>query len=1307
MSSEAESRIVRSYRLFSQGAGVLAVVVGSLALLGWLLNIPALTSIIPGLATMKPNTALCFVLAGVSLWLIQSHSGDGNGLGFRNIRAARMLGGAIGLAGLLTLPEYFFHLSLGFDDVLFHRTLLATGVLHPGRMSGATALGFLLLGSSLLFTSDRRPYLAQGLALLTSLNGFVACVGYLMGARALYDVPAYSSIALHSAILFAVLGLAVLAARPGLGVMVAVTSEYMGGVMARRVLPFVIALPILFGWLRWRGQLSGIYGTEFGIALRTLAEIVTFATLLWLSTVWLNRADQERREFQRRNYDLISIVASSDDAMLSLDLSATIISWNRGAEKLFGYSAEEIIGQTIATIIPPELQEEAKEFLGGIREGRTVAREQTVRRHKDGSRVYVSLVVSPVRDFDGRIVGSAAVAHDISERMRAREARERLAAIVDSSDDAIISKNLDGTITAWNSGAEKLFGYRASEAMGQPILMLLPPDRANEEAEILARIRRGESVEHFETVRLHKDGHQMEVSVTISPIKDGSGQVVGASKIARDITARKQVDEELARSRQALEVKTLLLQSVLDSMSEGLIVADEQGKFIVWNPAAEKIVGLGPANISSEDWTGHYGLFLTDRVTPFQADQTPLARAIEGESSSAIMFVRNPEVDEGVFIEAYASPLKDTHGTVRGGVVAFRDITVRNRAEERLREYERVVESVEDMILVLDREYRYVIANRAFLNYRSRKKEEVIGHRVDEILEKDAFVSIVKAKMDQCFQGNVVRFELDYNYPDRVAKTLFTSYFPIEGANGIDRIACILRDITERKRSEAALRTSEERFSKAFRNSPLAITIATEVEGRYLDVNDAFLNMVGRERAEVIGRTGLEIGIWAQESERAEMLRQLTETGRVTEFRKQHKTKAGEIRETEVSADLIELNGQSCVLAIVRDITETQRLEAQFRQAQKMEAVGRLAGGVAHDFNNLLGVILGYSDLAHGLITPESAANRYMEQIKKASHRAVGLTRQLLAFSRQQVVFPKILDLNEVVQNVTTMLQRLIGEDVAMSFHPTASLGSIHADPGQIEQVLMNLVVNARDAMPSGGEIIIETAHAELDEHYVSMHPGAHIGEHVVLAVSDTGCGMDETTKSKIFEPFFTTKGVGQGTGLGLSTVYGIVKQGGGTIFVYSEPDKGTTFKIYFPRVSGEAEHIEQPEVKGEFPRGTETILVVEDDEYLRELNVSMLQSAGYQVICANNAEAALEIVKATDREIDLLLTDVIMPGKSGVELATLAKAIRPNLHSLFVSGYTGDVVALRGGQIPEATFLEKPFTRSSLLKKVRSALQS
>jgi two-component system, cell cycle sensor histidine kinase and response regulator CckA len=333
--------------------------------------------------------------------------------------------------------------------------------------------------------------------------------------------------------------------------------------------------------------------------------------------------------------------------------------------------------------------------------------------------------------------------------------------------------------------------------------------------------------------------------------------------------------------------------------------------------------------------------------------------------------------------------------------------------------------------------------------------------------------------------------------------------------------------------------------------------------------------------------------------------------------------------------------------------------------------------------------------------------NHHLEHIKKASNRAVSLTRQLLAFSRQQVIFPRLLDLNKIIQELTPMLQSMVGEDVATSVRPTLPISNIHADPGQIEQVLMNLVLNARDAMPGGGKIIIETAYGNVDQHFVSQHPGMHTGQYVVLAVSDTGCGMDEVTMAQIFEPFFTTKGVGNGTGLGLSTVYGIVKQCGGYISVESKPGQGTTFRIYFPSVAAKAECLAESYEEAEFPMGSETILVVEDEESLREVAVSMLQDAGYQVIQAKGADAALDMVKVANPRIDLLLTDVIMPGKSGVELLEQAIAADPNLHWLFMSGYSGDLATVRGGLLQGASYLEKPFTRNSLLQKVRSVLRA
>jgi len=910
------------------------------------------------------------------------------------------------------------------------------------------------------------------------------------------------------------------------------------------------------------------------------------------------------------------------------------------------------------------------------------------------------------------------------ERKRAEEALSASEAkyrrLFETAQDGIlILDGYSGLITDVNPFLIRLLDYPREEFIGKTLWDIGPFKQIQESKRAFRELQDKEYV-RYENLRLEtRRGRRVNVEFVSNVYGVNRERVIQCN--IRDISARQQPEEsfaaqgkelirqaeELARSRQALEDKTLMLQSMLDSMSEGLVVADVEGKFIIWNPAADKLLGLRAANIDIQEWSRHYGLYLPDTVTPFPSDQLPLARAIQGEASTAVMFVRNPELAEGIFLEAYASPLKDNHGMVTGGVGAFRDVTESRRAEATLREYERVVEGLDEMILVVDRQYRYVIANRAFLNFRGMSVEQVIGQFAAEVVGQDVFTTRVKEKMDECFLGNVVHYEMTYDFPNLGKRELSVSYFPIEGRAGVERIACVLRDITERRVAEEALRKSEERFSKAFRNNPLAITISTEADGRYLDVNDAFLKLLGFKRRDVIGHTAAELRFWGEPLERMEMLRQLKEEEQVAKHHTLYRTAKGEIREAEVWAESIELDGQPCVLGITSDVTEMRKLEAQVRQAQKMEAVGRLAAGISHDFNNILSIILGYSDLSLGLIPPESPVNRYLSQTKKAAERAALLTQQFLAFSRKQVVFPKILDLNDIVHNAINMFLRLVGEDIEIEFRPTIPLGSIKVDPGQIEQVLMNLVVNARDAMATGGKIIIETGEAELDEGYVSRHPGSHAGRHVVLGVSDTGCGMEESIKSQIFEPFFTTKAVGQGTGLGLSTVYGIVKQSEGYILVYSEIGKGTTFKIYFPRVIEKAEALVLSREVAEPPRGSETILVVEDDKTLREITVKLLQDGGYRVVEAKDAEEALTIMAASQPEVDLLLTDVIMPDKSGAELARQAKESHPNLRSMFMSGYTGDLVGRQGVLMEEASFLEKPFTRRSLLVKVYAALHS
>jgi two-component system, cell cycle sensor histidine kinase and response regulator CckA len=393
------------------------------------------------------------------------------------------------------------------------------------------------------------------------------------------------------------------------------------------------------------------------------------------------------------------------------------------------------------------------------------------------------------------------------------------------------------------------------------------------------------------------------------------------------------------------------------------------------------------------------------------------------------------------------------------------------------------------------------------------------------------------------------------------------------------------------------------------------------------------------------------------------------------------------------------------VQAIGRDVTERKHLEQQLLQAQKMEAVGRLAGGVAHDFNNLLTAITMSTDIAIRKLDPADPVRRHIEEIRKAAERAASLTRQLLAFSRKQILQPRVIDLNYLVEDSTNMLRRLIGEDIEVHTKLEPGLDQVLADPWQIEQVLMNLMVNARDAMPGGGRIIIETASVYLDEEYSSFHLAAQAGHYVMLAVSDTGCGMDEVTRARIFEPFFTTKEVGKGTGLGLSTVYGIIKQSGGYIWVYSELGIGTTFKIYLPRIKRDVDVEESTESDAKTARALDTVLLVEDEAVLRNLAQEILEMSGYRVLVAATGEEALHISKQHEGEIHLLLTDVVMPGISGPELETKLKAQRPAIKVLFMSGYTDEAIVQHGVLNENVDFIQKPFTAISLLKKIREVL--
>jgi two-component system cell cycle sensor histidine kinase/response regulator CckA len=517
---------------------------------------------------------------------------------------------------------------------------------------------------------------------------------------------------------------------------------------------------------------------------------------------------------------------------------------------------------------------------------------------------------------------------------------------------------------------------------------------------------------------------------------------------------------------------------------------------------------------------------------------------------------------------------------------------------------------------------------------------------------------------------------------------------------------CIVRDVTGLRRAEAALRGSEEHYRLLFDANPQPMWVFDRESFAFLAVNQAAVDHYGWSRDEFLDMTAVDIRPPEEVPALLELMGRLEDAPlRAGVFR--HRKQDGTLIDVETMGNPLWFYGRPAVIVLANDVTERRRLEEQFRQTQRMEAVGQLAGGVAHDFNNLLTVIIGYCDLLFHSLTDRTPELRRVEEIHRAASRAASLTRQLLVFSRKQAIELRVLDLDEVVQGMVPMLSRLLGEHVQLNIPRALLLGHVKADPGQVEQVVMNLAINARDAMPDGGTITIALADVELDAAPRGIDATLRSGPHVMLAVSDTGCGMDAATRVRIFEPFFTTKEVGKGTGLGLATVYGIVQQSDGAIQVESEPGRGATFRIYLPRVKPAAIAAEVAAARAKAAFGRETVLVVEDEEVLRSLEAEVLAGHGYNVLVAGDAQQALAVEERCEKTIALLVTDVVMPGRSGRELAREFVRRRPGTRVLYVSGYANDAF-VGGGLLDEGSwFLQKPFSPAALAQKVRDILDT
>jgi two-component system cell cycle sensor histidine kinase/response regulator CckA len=618
-----------------------------------------------------------------------------------------------------------------------------------------------------------------------------------------------------------------------------------------------------------------------------------------------------------------------------------------------------------------------------------------------------------------------------------------------------------------------------------------------------------------------------------------------------------------------------------------------------------------------------------------------------------------------------------------------------------------ISENAADMIAVVDMNGKRIFNSLSYQKALGYSPEELQASSAFEQIHPDDRARVQKAAEDAKSSGMGTTLEYRLRHKNGEWLVLESTSSVIRDEKGDpEKLVIVNRDVTERKRAEEALRRSEAGFRSVVQDAPYGIYRASAA-GRFLQVNPALQKMLGYELIDELLSKDLTSEIFRNPEEYQRLIELLIGTEEIKDVEMEWKRKDGTPITVHCSGRRFnDKNGAPAYFdAFAEDVTEKRILERQLRMAQKMEAIGRLSGGIAHDFNNLLGVIIGYSRVLKRELGTNTALSEHALEIEKAGQRAASLTKQLLAFSRQQVLTPAILNLNSLASDMEKMLPQLLGEDIKVTMVLDPELGNVKADQSQIEQVIMNLAVNARDAMPMGGKLKIETANAELDQAYVWSHPGSKVGSYVLLAVTDTGTGMDAATLTHIFEPFFTTKELGKGTGLGLATVYGIVKQSNGYIGLESALDKGTSFQIYLPRHAGQPAVDEQKPDSVDNPRGSETILLVEDSEPLRKLAKTFLESSGFRVLSAESGEDALVVAARFGKAFDLLLTDVVMPGINGRVLAESLSPRQPGMKVLYMSGYTDSFIAGHGVLDPGTHLLHKPFIEEVLIRKVREVL--
>ena len=1038
------------------------------------------------------------------------------------------------------------------------------------------------------------------------------------------------------------------------------------------------------------------------------------------------------------------IEAIQDRALILTEADGSVRWWNIGAVRLFGYSATEMDRQML-TQLCPESYPEILASLFAQAESAGAAEGELEWLRRDGSRFWGLINITPLEVQGQRRYGVAI--RDLSERKAAAEALRRSEAryrtTLQSIGDAVIATDAQGRVELLNSAAEELTGWTAAEAQGrllEEIFRIVNEEtRQAVESPVQRVLREGVVVglaNH--TILIHRDGRPIPIADSGAPLRDDQGRLTGVVLVFRDQSVERFHERRREAERRLLEnlARGLSLPDWLESLCreyqalypEALASALllEEGRLRhgaapdlppEYNQAIDG-VQIGP-NVGSCGTAAYCNtpVIVSDIATDPLWEAYREAALTYGLRACWSIPIRGRQGEVlGTFAIYYRTPrspqeqeIADLQRWAYLASLAITNVRDRQALEESEEKFRLLAEeSLAGVYLIQDGRFAYI--NNAIAQMYGATREEVpqLPSALDIVAPEDR--PLVAENLRRCLRGETASLRYRFRVARRDGKT---GIVEVMGRRILFRErAAVLGtalDITEQHQAEQALRQREEFLRSLIRSIDGVVWEADPRTFRFTFVSERAEKLLGYP-----GRQWLEEeNFWVnhlhpEDRDRAVQFCQ-SATGRGEDHTFEYRMVAADGRVVWVRYYVTvekDAAGQTAALrGIIVDVTEQKRLEAQLLQAQKMEAIGRLAGGIAHDFNNLLTVILGYSQMLLQRLPVSEGGRELVQTIFEAGERASSLTQQLLAFSRQTIVEPKLIHLDQLIHNMEKMLRRLIGEDIVLATTSAGHLPPVRIDPGQMSQIILNLAVNARDAMPQGGRLTLECITVELDEHYCRRHPQAQPGRHVCLAVSDTGIGMPPEVKERIFEPFFTTKELGKGTGLGLAVVYGIVRQHGGHIEVYSEVGHGTTFKIYLPAVQETA--LRELPLAEDAPRGHETILLVEDDEAVRELARISLEMYGYQVLWAGDATEALRLAEEHAGRIDLLLTDVVMPGLSGRELVDKVRQRQPHLKVLFMSGYTDDAVLRHGLVHAEVAFLQKPFTPAGLARKVRDVLDA